>query len=133
MIPEWNSFINGDCMDYLKEFPDNYFSLALVDPPYGAGFTESGGCKGWFSKYHQNAETPEILGGAERKRNSITGSEVKAHVSKSTRTHYTNGMRKCRKNYKKILEDENRKKSYRGTLPLKENTLNSSFVSHGIR
>ena len=62
MIPEWNSFINADCMDYLKEFPDNYFDLALVDPPYGAGFTEGGGCKGWFSKYHQNAETPENLG-----------------------------------------------------------------------
>jgi len=50
MIPEWNSFINADCMDYLKEFPDNYFSLAIVDPPYGlldAGMI-SGGCKGHF-------------------------------------------------------------------------------------
>lgn len=35
MIPEWNSFIKADCMDYLKEFPDNYFDLAIVDPPYG--------------------------------------------------------------------------------------------------
>ena len=41
MIPEWNSFINADCMDYLKEFPDNYFSLAIVDPPYG-GVTQGG-------------------------------------------------------------------------------------------
>ena len=24
-----------DCMDGMKEFPDNYFSLAIVDPPYG--------------------------------------------------------------------------------------------------
>lgn len=35
MIPEWNSFINADCMEYLKEFPDNYFDLAIVDPVYG--------------------------------------------------------------------------------------------------
>lgn len=35
MIPEWNSFINADCMDYLPKFPDNYFDLAIVDPPYG--------------------------------------------------------------------------------------------------
>lgn len=35
MIPEWNSFINGDCMDYLKEFPDNYFDVCITDPPYG--------------------------------------------------------------------------------------------------
>lgn len=41
MIPDWNSFINADCMEYLKEFPDNYFSLALVDPPYG-GVTQGG-------------------------------------------------------------------------------------------
>lgn len=34
-IPAWNSFINADCMDYLKLFPDNYFDLAIVDPPYG--------------------------------------------------------------------------------------------------
>lgn len=41
MIPEWNSFINADCMEYLKEFPDNYFDLAIVDPPYG-GVTHGG-------------------------------------------------------------------------------------------
>lgn len=26
---------NEDCMDLLKRTPDNYYSLALVDPPYG--------------------------------------------------------------------------------------------------
>ena len=26
-----------DCMDLMKEFPDNYFELAIVDPPYGIG------------------------------------------------------------------------------------------------
>ena len=26
-----------DCMDLLKQYPDNYFCLALVDPPYGIG------------------------------------------------------------------------------------------------
>lgn len=60
MIPEWNSFINGDCMDYLKEFTDNYFDIAVVDPPYGGGLCENGGCKGRWAKYHQ---TPENLGG----------------------------------------------------------------------
>ena len=24
-----------DCMDGMKEFPDKYFDLAIVDPPYG--------------------------------------------------------------------------------------------------
>ena len=30
-------FYNMDCMDGMKEFPDNYFDLAIVDPPYGGG------------------------------------------------------------------------------------------------
>ena len=27
--------INGDCMDWMKNIPDKYFDLAIVDPPYG--------------------------------------------------------------------------------------------------
>lgn len=49
-----NEAFNRDCVEAMKEFPDGFFDLAVVDPPYGAGFTEGGGCKGWFSKYHEN-------------------------------------------------------------------------------
>ena len=31
-------FYNMDCMDGMKEFPDKYFDLAIVDPPYGIGY-----------------------------------------------------------------------------------------------
>lgn len=31
-------FRNCDCMDMMAEFEDNYFDLAIVDPPYGIGF-----------------------------------------------------------------------------------------------
>lgn len=27
----------GDCMDAMREFPDKFFDLAIVDPPYGGG------------------------------------------------------------------------------------------------
>ena len=30
-----NQFINGDCMEYMKQMPDKAFELAIVDPPYG--------------------------------------------------------------------------------------------------
>ena len=43
-IQEWkcvgkplNSIICGDCMEGMGQFPDNYFDLAIVDPPYGIG------------------------------------------------------------------------------------------------
>jgi len=32
---ELNGFYNMDCMDGMKQFPDKYFELAIVDPPYG--------------------------------------------------------------------------------------------------
>ena len=32
-----SEFINGDCMDYLPEFKDNHFDLAIIDCPYGIG------------------------------------------------------------------------------------------------
>lgn len=30
-------YYNMDCMDGMKEFPDKYFDLAVIDPPYGIG------------------------------------------------------------------------------------------------
>ena len=30
-------FYNMDCMEGMAEFPDKYFDLAIVDPPYGIG------------------------------------------------------------------------------------------------
>ncbi len=30
-------FKNMDCMDGMKQFPDKFFDLAIVDPPYGGG------------------------------------------------------------------------------------------------
>lgn len=33
---------NADCMEALKEFPDNFFDLAIVDPPYGSGNSDGG-------------------------------------------------------------------------------------------
>ena len=32
---------NMDCMEYLRTLPDNAFDLAVVDPPYGDGNSQS--------------------------------------------------------------------------------------------
>lgn len=34
---ELNRLYNMDCMEGMKQFPDKYFELAIVDPPYGLG------------------------------------------------------------------------------------------------
>lgn len=66
-------FYNMDCMEAMKEFPDGFFDLAIVDPPYGGGYREDnsttalrGGASNWeqrkrsrfgglFKKYHIEA------------------------------------------------------------------------------
>ena len=35
-------FYNTDCMEAMKEIPDNYFELAIVDPPYGIDVAKNG-------------------------------------------------------------------------------------------
>lgn len=32
---------NEDNMELMKRYPDNYFDLAIVDPPYGIGISKN--------------------------------------------------------------------------------------------
>lgn len=34
---ELNKLYNMDCLQGMREFPDNYFDLLITDPPYGSG------------------------------------------------------------------------------------------------
>ena len=36
-----NVAYNMDCMDGMKQCPDKYFDLAVVDPPYGGGCSQT--------------------------------------------------------------------------------------------
>lgn len=58
------SIYNCDCMELLKQTPDNYYSLALVDPPYGIGAENHAGKKenGWnqWEVKDWDKETPKI-------------------------------------------------------------------------
>lgn len=54
-------FYNCDCMEAMREYPDKYFDLAIVDPPYGSGGVEEwekktrfGSC---FDKYKKPGRT----------------------------------------------------------------------------
>jgi site-specific DNA-methyltransferase (adenine-specific) len=41
------SLFHADCMEIMKQYPDKYFDLAIVDPPYGLGDRlVKGGAKG---------------------------------------------------------------------------------------
>lgn len=64
-----NQILHADCMDVMKEIPDKYFELAIVDPPYGIGragqsetFTKNPKHK---RKHHQSKEWDNELPSAE--------------------------------------------------------------------
>ena len=44
---------NEDCMELMKRYPDNYFELAIVDPPYGINAGNMTLGKGKNKKYQQ--------------------------------------------------------------------------------
>ena len=37
-----------DCMDFMRDKPDKYYDLAIVDPPYGINFAKTYTGKGWI-------------------------------------------------------------------------------------
>lgn len=48
-----SGFYNMDCMEAMKQFPDGFFDLAIVDPPYGDGGQKIGG--GYDSEAYSTA------------------------------------------------------------------------------
>lgn len=50
------NFFQGDCMEYMRQKPDKYYDLAVVDPPYGGGKNHASQCHGYKAK---NADKPK--------------------------------------------------------------------------
>ena len=46
----------GDCMEGMKRYPDKFFELAIVDPPYGIGDKLLRGGKTGTVKFHEQYE-----------------------------------------------------------------------------
>ena len=40
MATKMNKIHNMDCLEFMKQVPDNYFDLILTDPPYGYEFSK---------------------------------------------------------------------------------------------
>ena len=63
-------FYNMDCMEGMKRFPDKFFDLAIVDPPYGINMGHTcgvgrGGCNRAFSGYKGIQRRPDKLSKAK--------------------------------------------------------------------
>lgn len=67
-------FYNMDCMEALKDYPDGYFDLAVVDPPYGDAMGNRGGVQPIYSR----RMVQPIQARARRKADSGDGSTDKS-------------------------------------------------------
>jgi len=75
-------FYNMDCMEGMKQFPDNYFDLAIVDPPYGdarGGAADRFGERFDRYKYHTgggwHGKQKYNLNPSDRKRGKVESQE----------------------------------------------------------
>ncbi len=67
-MPEFLSsgYHNCDCLAEMRKYPDKYFDLAIVDPPYGGGNNEDwdtkkrGRFSGMFGKYQIKNNNTEL-------------------------------------------------------------------------
>ena len=58
---ELNNIYNMDCMEGMKLFPDKYFELAIVDPPYGIGqdWKKRNNCNRFSETTYKNNTIPD--------------------------------------------------------------------------
>ncbi len=56
-----NKLYNMECMEGMKQFPDKYFELAIVDPPYGIGAGKEKPHNGWkdYGIKHWDNQSPD--------------------------------------------------------------------------
>lgn len=84
-------FINADCMEGMKQFPDKYFDLAVVDPPYGINVGQSSmGAGGGTAKSAERSPSGSQVrvGGVSLSypkftRRSTTATSRAPHISKN--------------------------------------------------
>ena len=58
MIPDYQikdvKIFNCDCMDFMKDIPDNFYDIAIIDTPYGINFAKTHTGKGWVVRENKD-------------------------------------------------------------------------------
>ena len=55
-----NQIIQGDCLELMKNLPDNYIDLVLTDPPYNTGMSQKNSSGStWLSHFFEDDYTEE--------------------------------------------------------------------------
>ena len=108
---------NTDCLAAMREMPDNAFDLAVVDPPYGEGCSQSGNVE-----REREREVEPVRRKIRQVQVSTTNGRIAENQTGRGVTRI--GGTWATKYAKKLL---------RGTLRRNKNILRSCFASHEIR
>ena len=130
------NFHLGDCMDFMRGKPDNYYDLAVVDPPYGGGgkeerpFQEAQAASDGFlaDTEPDNGDTRNTRGRFARYKCTRTGGTWASKYSFREPAQKPDcGMGGEIQNYPplKDLRRNRRRTSSSGTSPLRRNTSTS--------
>ena len=89
-----SAFVRCDCMDLMARFPDGYFDLAIVDPPYGINMGHTCGVGRGGAPVHSGGGTSKIsvYGDSTKalaKQNFITRSMIARHRTENTLKSYS--------------------------------------------
>ena len=89
-----SAFVRCDCMDLMARYPDGYFNLAIVDPPYGINMGHACGVGRGGYKSHSAVgnRTISVYGDSTKalaKQNFITRSMIARHRTKDILKSYS--------------------------------------------
>ena len=86
-------FYNEDCMEGMKRYPDKFFDLAIVDPPYGDGntLTEGGGRWNRFGQRFDRYKTPPTAEELSKTGRNLGLSELVEHGRGNTQKNHIVG------------------------------------------
>ena len=103
-------FYNMDCVEGMKEFPDDYFELAVVDPPYGDAM--------------QNRGVEQVRAKVRKVQESTTNERTSDSRTERGVSRTGGGWATRYDKTKKLL---------RGTLPPEKSILMNFSASHGTK
>ena len=119
-------FYNMDCMDGMKQFPDKYFDLAIVDPPYGDGGGQWSNGERFGERFDRYRHPESKQGGVARKTEISPRYTYNERMSDSPTEH---GVTRIGGTWARKYA----KKSLRGMWLRLKSILTNSSASHGIK
>lgn len=93
-----SAFVCADCMDVMRRFPNSYFDLAIVDPPYGISMGHTCGVGRGGTTDHSGGPPQISVYGANTKALAKANFITRSTIPQRRTGHISRNWRECQKN-----------------------------------